>query len=205
MDKDFVIRQGSTFQHVLRWGAPPYIYKAITAITQTLPCRITSTAHGVIDDWRVAVVSVKGMLQINADVDRHGIPYTRAYHKATVIDANTVELNDINSADFKPYTSGGYLQFLTPVDLTGFTARMKIRDRIGGTILASTEVGDTPLDIITVTLDDVLATITLNIAASDTAALTWTKGVYDLELVSAGGVVTTLLSGKISVTKEVTS
>jgi hypothetical protein len=199
--KDFTILQGKTFEHVLRWEALPFVYKAITAITQTLPCRITATAHGMLDGWRVAVVSVKGMTQINAE---NSPPKAKDFHRATVIDANTVELNDVNSADYKPYTSGGYLQFYTPVDLTGYTARMKIKDRVGGTVLASSEVADTPLDTITITLDDVEATITITISATDTAALTWTKGVYDLELVSSGGVVTQLLSGKIAVEKEVT-
>lgn len=200
--KDFVIEQGKTFSQVLRWEAPPIVYKAITAITQTAPVQITSTGHGIPGGWRVAVVSVKGMTAINA---ANSPPKEKDYHVATVIDANTISLNDVNAADYKAYTSGGYLQFNTPVDMTGYTARMQIKDKVGGTVLASTEAADTPKDILTVSIDNPNKTITLLVSATDTAAVTWKKGVYDLELVSSGGVVTALLTGTISVTKEVTT
>lgn len=200
-NKDFVIEQGKTFQHVLRWEAPPYIYKPITGITQTLPCRVTAVGHGLKDGWRTAIVAVKGMTQINAT---NTPPKSNDFMRATYVDVDTVELNDVNSADFKAWTSGGYLQYLTPVDMAGYTARMQIKDKVGGTVLASTEAGDTPLNIITITIDNVAKTISVLISATATAALTWTKGVYELEMVS-GGIVTALLVGKITVTKEVTT
>jgi hypothetical protein len=48
-------------------------------------------------------------------------------------------------------------------------------------------------------------TITLTIDAATTAAQTWINGVYDLELVSASGVVTGLLHGVVTVVREVTT
>lgn len=131
--KDFTITQGSTFQHDVRWSAPFYVYKPITAITQAGPAVITSTAHGILDGWQVAIVSVKGMTQINAS----NPPKLTEFVRATVTDADTIKLNTVNSATYKPYTSGGYVQYLSPVDLTGFTARMEIKDKIGGVILAN--------------------------------------------------------------------
>ena len=191
------IQQGRTFNRVLRWEAPPINYKPITAILNSAPVRITAAAHGLPDGWRTAVVSVKGMTQINAEPNNIR---ERDYHQATVIDPNTVELNDINAAGFKTYTSGGYLQFNTPVDLTGFTARMTIRDKIGGIELLSltTENGG-------ITIDNATKKITLLIEADDTAALTWIRGVYDLEMVSATGVVTALLYGEVTVKREITA
>lgn len=200
-NKDFVIEQGKTFQHVLRWEAPPYVYKPITGITQTLPCRVTAVGHGLKDGWRTAIVSVKGMTQINS---ANSPPKAGDFMRATYVDVDTIELNDVNSADFKPWISGGYLQYLTPVDMTGYTARMQIKDKVGGIVLASTEAGDTPLNIISITIDNAAKTISVIISATATAALIWTKGVYELEMVS-GGVVTALLVGKITVTKEVTT
>jgi hypothetical protein len=50
----------------------------------------------------------------------------------------------------------------------------------------------------------VTGTIDIVISATDTAAITWATGVYDLELVSSGGEVTRLIEGKIKVSKEVT-
>lgn len=201
--KDFVIEQGRTFQHVLRWEAPPYLYKAISAITAAAPAEVTTVApHDIPDGWRVTIVSAKGMTAINAANDP---PKTADYKRAAVTGLSTIELNDVNSSDYKTHTAGtGYVQFLTPVDMAGYTARMQIKDKVGGVVLASTEVGDTPLDTITITIDNVAKTISLLIAAADTAAITWTKGVYDLEMIN-GGVVTALLTGKITVTKEVTT
>jgi hypothetical protein len=58
-----------------------------------------------------------------------------------------------------------------------------------------------PTDIV---LDDTAKTITVTISAADTAAYDFTTGVYDLELVSSGGVVTQLLAGNVTVGSEVT-
>ncbi len=196
-NKDFTIEQGKTFNPVLRWEAQPYIYKVITGITQAAPCEVTSVGHGIPDGWRVAVVSVKGMTQINA---QNNPPKTSEYRKATVVDVDTIELNDVNSSDFKAYVSGGYLQMLTPVGMAGYTARMSVKDKVGGTELLSLTTENDGIVI-----DDTNKKIYMLISATDTAALTWVKGVYDLEMVSGDGVVTALLTGKITVSKEVTT
>ena len=67
VSKDLTIQQGKTFTLVLRWETEPIVYKAITAIAQTAPVRITAAGHGLVDGWRAAVVSVKGMAEINAE------------------------------------------------------------------------------------------------------------------------------------------
>jgi hypothetical protein len=195
--KDFVIQQGKTFPQVLRWECLPIIYKPITAISKTAPVRITAVGHGIPAGWRAVVVSAKGMTQINAE---NTPPKDGDYHQATVIDVDNVEFNDVNAADFKTYLSGGYLQYNTPVDLAGFTARMSIKDKIGGTELVRLDTTNGGIAI-----DNVLKTITITMSATATAALTWKKAVYDLELVSASGVVTELLKGTVTVAKEVTT
>jgi hypothetical protein len=193
---DLTINKGKTFSRLLRWEAPPIIYAEITNITQEAPAEITAPSHGIPDGWRVAVVSVKGMTQINADNDP---PRDRDYTPATVVDANTVRLNKINAAGFRPYTSGGYLQYNTPVDLAGMTARMMIKDRVGGEELVELTTENGGIDI-----DTAAYTITLTISAAATAALTGKKGVYDLEMVSADGTVTLLLFGDVTIVSEVT-
>ena len=199
VSKDLTIQQGKTFSLVLRWETEPIVYKAITAIQQSAPVRITAVGHGLVDGWPVAVTNVKGMTEINAEANKLT---SRDYHQATVLDANTVEINDINAAGFKPYASGGYIQFDTPVDLTGFKARMAIKNRVGGTVLytLTTENGG-------IVIDAAAKLVTLNISAVDTAAMTFTTGVYDLEMVSGAtpAVVTALLSGSVTVSKEVTT
>lgn len=194
---DLVIEQGKTFSKILRWETGPVVYRPITGITQTAPASITCPAHGLVNGWRAAVVSVKGMTQINASSTP---PKAKDYNKVTVIDTNTIELNAVNAADFKAYTSGGYLQYNTPVDMSGYSARMAIKDKVGGTVLLSLTTANNRI-----VLDNTAKTIRLVISATDTAAITWAKGVYDLEMVAITGEVTKLLSGAVSVAKEVTT
>lgn len=206
--KDLTIQQGKTFSLVIRWETEPIVYKPITDISLAFGApRLGVPGHGCPAGWRAAVTRVKSPKQINAE---NNPPKASDYRPATVIDANTVEFNDLapfddNGNEWPAYTDGGFLQYNTPVDITGYSARMKIKDKVGGTVLASTEAGDSPLNVLTITLDAANKTITLSIAATATDDFAWTKGVYDLEMVSPTGVVTTILSGKIAVTKEVTT
>ena len=195
--KDIVLTKGDTFSLVLRWETAPFVYKAITAITKAAPARITATAHGMVDGWRAAIVSVVGMREINS---KNAPPRSTDFHKVTYVDANTVDINDVNSALYTAYTSGGYLQYYTPASLASFTARMQVRPTADDTA--------TPLISLTdssgIALSDAAKTITITITAAVTAALPATAGVYDLELVSAAGVVTKLLQGAVVIASEVT-
>lgn len=194
---DLVIAKGKTFTYVVRWESETISYAPITAATQAAPVVLTSPAHGIPNGWRAAVVSVKGMVQLNAANDP---PKDKDYHAVTVVGANQVALNAVNSSGYKPYTAGGYLQFFTPIDLSGYTARMSIKDKVGGTELIRLDTTNSRIE-----LNNTDKTITLTISATDTAAMAWSKGVYDLELVSAAGVVTALLAGRVTVTTEVTT
>ena len=206
--KDIDILQGKTFTLVLRWETEPVISKPITAISLAAGApRLTVPAHGAPNGWRCAVTRVGGMKQINAE---NYPPSDTDFRPATVIDANTIEFNGVTPCDdsgkeWPAYTSGGFIQYNTPVDLTGYTARMEIKDKIGGTLLASADSADTPLDILDIAIDTTGKTITLTISATDTAEIAWKRGVYDLEMVSSSGVVTAILTGSVNVTREVTT
>ncbi|WP_440066430.1 hypothetical protein [Streptosporangium sp. OZ121] len=89
-----------------------------------------------------------------------------------------------------------------PVDLTGFTARMEIRDRPGGVLLYRLSTADGTLSVGGA---DNLGAIGIHIPADVTSAWEWRSGVYDLELVSPAGVVTRLLQGSVTVSPEVTT
>lgn len=196
--KDLTILQGKTFALTLRWESAPIVYKAITTIVQSAPVTITCPTHGLPDGWRCAVTGVKGMTEINAEANA---VKDKDYYVATVVDDNTIQFNDVNAASFKAYISGGYVQYNTPVDMAGFTARMRIKDKIGGVTLFSLTT-----DNARIVINNTAKTITLAISASDTESiLTWTKGVYDLEMVSPGAVVTQIMSGRVVVMKEVTT
>ena len=207
--KDLTIKQGKTFTLVLRWETEPIVRKAITGVSFASGApRITAVGHGAPDGWRCAFYGIKGPKQLNA---ANNPPRSEDYHAATTIDADTVEMNEINPYDeeqgteWPDYVSGGFLQYNTPMDLTGYTARMKIKNKVGGTLLASSDAADAPLDVIDIALDNTAKTITLGIAATDSDDFTWKVGVYDLEMVSSTGVVTEILTGKVVVTKEVTT
>lgn len=187
-EKEILIQKGKTFTLVVRWETEPVIRKPITAISLAFGApRLTVASHGSPDGWRGMPYAVEGMKQIN-DI---------GYQSMTVVDSNTVEFNEVTPVDdngrvWPAYTAGGFLMFNTPQDLTGYTARMDIKDKIGGTVWASSEVADAPNDIITIVVSNATKTIQLSISATDTAVLTAKKGVADLELVSPTGVVTKL-------------
>ena len=208
--KDLEIKQGRTFTLALRWETEPIVRKAISVVSfATGAPRLTVTSHGAPDGWRCALYGIKGPKQLNAT---NNPPRKTDFTEVTVVDTNTIELNGINPYDeqgneWPAYISGGFLQYFTPMSLAGQSARMKIKDKIGGLLLASSEVGDAPLDILSFSIDNDAKTITLNIAASDTDDIAWTRGVYDLEMVSndAEPVVIAILTGNVSVIREVTT
>ena len=86
------------------------------------------------------------------------------------------------------------------VNLTGYTARAQIRP----TAASATTTLSLTTENSRISLGGVAGTITLSISATDTAAIASGRYVYDLELVSAGGIVTRLLQGVVTVSTNVT-
>jgi hypothetical protein len=87
-----------------------------------------------------------------------------------------------------------------PIDLTGYTARMQVRrtHRSDSALLTfTTENG-------AITLGGAAGTIQIVGAASLTDDVPSKPCVYDLEMVSPGGIVTRLIEGTATVTPEVT-
>lgn len=88
-------------------------------------------------------------------------------------------------------------------DLTGYTARMHVRETVSSanTVITLTTANSR------ITLGSNAATkgqVTLTISAADTANLVPAVYVYDLEVVSGGGVVDRLIEGNFVVKAEVT-
>ena len=196
---DLAIRRGSTFTLSLRWEKEPWLYAAIVGIAQAAPARLTTAAHTIPDGWRVAVLDARGLTQLNAT---NSPPKDKDMRRATVVSSTVVEFNDVSAAAFPQHTpSTGYLAWLTPQSLLGYTARMQVKDRAGGTALLSltSDIGGG------IELDDTGKVIEITVTAAQTEAFDWTSGAYDLELVSPGGVVTALLEGNVAVTAEITT
>jgi hypothetical protein len=86
------------------------------------------------------------------------------------------------------------------VDLEGYTARMQMRRTV--------QSSDVLLELTTangrIVLTPATGSITLEVDAVTTAALSFPSAVYDLEIESEGGQVTRLLQGGVTLSKEVT-
>ena len=193
---DWTIYQGRTFKRVVRWETEPVVYKPITAITQTAPVEITAVGHGLKSGWYAAVTNVAGMTEINAPANA---PKTADYKQVTVVDVDTITINTVDAASFSAYKSGGYIRYNTPSDLNGAEVRINIRDRVGGSLLQT--LSTTTGEIVADAANNVIAIV---ITAAVTAAITYTKGVYDLEVDIAGDVAV-LTVGDVVVVPEITT
>lgn len=79
--------------------------------------------------------------------------------------------------------------------LTGYTARMQVRQRHGSA---------SPLLTLTPAVNGAAGTVTITMTAAETAALPPGRCVYDLELVAPDTSVTRLIEGALLVDAEVT-
>ena len=87
-----------------------------------------------------------------------------------------------------------------PVDLTGCTARLQVRERVASDtalLELTTENGG-------LILGGANGTITLHMSAAETAGIEWRRGVYDLEIAFPDGTVIRRLQGRVTVSPEVT-
>lgn len=178
------ITKGSTYRDTLRWSTSECVFKSVTAVAATAPVRLTVPGHGVPDGWNV---SVEGHTSLSSKAQ-----------KVRVIDADTLELPCVNGTGFRSQTAPVVIRYNAPVDLAGYTARQQFKDKIGGTVLyeITTENGG-------IIIDSAEKTIGRTIPADVTAALTWKKAVYDLEMVQ-GSYVTKIDAGTATVADEVT-
>jgi hypothetical protein len=190
----YKIYQGSTFTETLRWESETKSYMAISSITQSAPCVITTIAtHSVPINWRIRVTGVNGMKDINTIAED-------AYYLVTGKTTNTVTLNQENSAAYAAYTSGGILSWNMPVPLTGYTALMQIRE----TLESTTVIAELSTSNGRIVIDPINYTISMNLPASLTSAFDFDSAVYSMELTDNQGNVFQFLNGSISLVKEVT-
>lgn len=87
-----------------------------------------------------------------------------------------------------------------PINLSGYTARMQARP----TPTSSTIYINISTTLGGVTITPAIGLITLALSATQTAALDFSTARYDLEIQSSTGVVTRLIEGTITLSREVT-
>lgn len=174
------VRRGSAEDIPIRIETGRWSYAGITAIGQTAPLRVTAPGHGVPDNWAVALMNVRAVGPFAA---ANNPPKPSDMHLATRVDADTVEFNVINGAGFRAFSGGGQLAWRVPLDLTLYVgARMNVRDRVGGTLLANYTTDNGKLQ-----LDPINEALWLRLKETDTAALTAKPKVFDIELIRGGG------------------
>jgi hypothetical protein len=183
------VYQGSTFSKVLRWESNTKKYIPITAISKSAPMVVTAPVHGVPVGWRTKLTNISGMKEV-ANID---------YITNTATTADTLTFNTINSIAYTAYTSGGILEYNQPIDLTGMTARMQIREKI----TSATVILELTTENGLIQLDNTLKTIVFSIPAQATQTFTFKQAVYSLEIVK-GTTVVPFASGTVSLVPEVT-
>ncbi|QRY79629.1 hypothetical protein JVX91_00510 [Pseudomonas sp. PDNC002] len=179
--------RGTTYRDTRRLMQPPKVYRPISAIAATAPARLTVDDHGLTGDWLAWVAGTTGVEGLNREPPRQ-LP-----HRVEVIDADTLEINGLNAAGFKPAAGSGQLVYQPPVDLTGATAALTIREREdGGAVLLvlSTGAGIT---------NTAPGTLVVEIAPESTDDITWTSAWYHLEITFADGTVSRFFRGPVTV------
>lgn len=197
---DIAITKGRTFEFTYRYADSALVYKAITGMPNALPVQLTIPSHGIPDGWPITIEGIKQPLELNSDSEECCGTYF-----ATFVDINTIELNRTNASAWRPYTSGGAVVYHSPYDLAGHSARMQIRDRVEGSVLLTLSSDASTDPDGSITIDTALSSISVKLDPTVTAAITWSRGVYDLELITPDGDVYGVTSvSAVKVVAEVT-
>ena len=85
-----------------------------------------------------------------------------------------------------------------PIDLTGYTAKMQLREYTSSSSAALTLATNSGI-----TIDAAAGKITVHATATQTSSLTLPKYVYDLKITSPSGIVTRLIQGNANIDDEV--
>lgn len=173
---NIVIKPGKTFRETFFYASDEPLYLPIEAISQAAPLQLSVPNHNLPGDlWPITIESAKSPSELNLSC-----PYF-----AKTIDANTLEIMGINASNWRSYNGGALLVYQNPIDLTGWAFRGQIRDKVGGNLLFSwhSDPAENPDGSIEVGT----SRFTLNISPEQSANLSFTKAVYDIEAVTSSG------------------
>jgi hypothetical protein len=182
------IYQGTTLVKQFNWYGGGKVCTSIDGVTIGCPTIISCLSHG--------------MATGKTPIEIHGVQGARDLNQETIalyIDADSFSV-PIDTGGKTYDADTGSVSYHAVKDLSGYTARMHIRELIDDatTIVELTSAaGDIGIVVET-------ALITITIAADVTAAFDFEEAVYDLELISGTNVVTRLVEGDVTLIKEVT-
>lgn len=173
------IRKGSAYMTPLRVETGNLSFAAITGMSKSAPLRVIAPAHNIPDGWYAAIVDAGGMTEFNA-ADSNSIQ-DREFRRTIRVDADTVDFPGTSSANFRDYTSGGYLAFYAPMDLSGYTAAtMDVKSKVGGTIVATFSVAAGTLSI-----DAASGTVWIILGHTALSSVQPKNYVFDIELANS--------------------
>lgn len=176
---NLTIRRGATNVVPIRIESSRWQYASISSVAQSAPLRITAPGHGIPDGWRVAIMNVKAVGGIAA---ANNPPKDAELHAVTVIDADTIEFNEINGAAFRAYVSGGQLAYREPLDLAPYNgARIDVKGKINGESLLHLVEGDG------LRLDNAERAVWFEPTIEQSMTLPAKSYVFDIELLRTGG------------------
>lgn len=167
---DFSVKEGATVEKSFYWYSGTPVSVAISAITLAAPPVFTAAGHGLPTEMiPVQLQSIRGPRQLNTASGER-------VH-ALKLSTDTFSVPGISSSGLAAYTGGGYLTYVPPKDLTGYTAVMHIR-RAYGTVTAIDELTSVAGDI-TITAAEGLVSVRFE------APYGIQEAVYDLQLILA--------------------
>lgn len=167
---DFSVKEGATVEKSFYWYSGTPVSVAISAITLAAPPVFTAAGHGLPAEMiPVQLQSIRGPRQLNTS------PGERVH--ALKLSSSTFSVPGVSSSGLAAYTGGGYVTYVPPKDLTGYTAVMHIR-RTYGTADAIEELTSGAGDIV-ITAAEGLVTVRFE------APYGIQDAVYDLELILA--------------------
>jgi len=196
--------QGATFTTTFNWYGGGKFMAPIEDICIGYPTRITVTDHLLPSNSDTPVI-ISGV-EPSADNDQASKKRMELLNSTELgiaeviyVDANNFDV-PISTVKCNWETGTGEITWHKPTPITGFTARMHIREKWHSTDFIhelTTENGG-----ITLTVED--ASIQIDITAADTTAFTFNIAVYDIEMISPTGEITRVVEGTIKLIKEIT-
>lgn len=195
---DLIITRGKTLAHRLAISDSELVYRDITALSSLAPARVTVAGHGVPTGWPVRIEGVKAPVELNTPVGQWWLP--------AVLSADSLEFNALNLLRARTFAGPAVLVYPKPADLSTWqTVRAQVRDKIGGEVLLSFSSSVPDGADGTISIDIAASAITLGLTAEQSAALTWRRAVYDVEVVLAdGSVLPVVAPSAVTVEQEVT-
>lgn len=191
------IARGKTLEQVMLYSHPHLTYRPISALLTSAPVRFTVANHGIPENWPVRIQGITSPTQLNTEEGK--------VVQAFIVDANTIELNEMDASSWGTFEVSGHVVFKTPVVLTGWVFRMQVRSSVGGDVLLS--LSSDPADGADgdILVDTAQSSFTLVLPAAVTAAIEWKGGVYDIEAIRPdGSVVSVIAPSPIIVEPEIT-